>query len=225
MNRLETERWYVGPKDRAGTRLRLRSVFDFGKAHAAELEGELLIDPSQAFYSKLLELRDCLRNHGERLVLAESCTSGLVAAEIGKIPGISEFFCGSMVVYRSQSKTDWLGISPDILDDPKFGPVSERTTEDLAKAILKKTPEATVAAAITGHLGPGSPKDMDGRIFCGFGRRDADSCVSVGSFLLQSPAPSGSADLEARSNRQREAALLLLQFILDQWLSCSPSRP
>lgn len=38
-----------------------------------------------------------LRHLQHRLVLAESCTGGLVAARLTSIAGVSEIFCGSMV--------------------------------------------------------------------------------------------------------------------------------
>jgi len=165
-------------------------------------------------YSNLVRLRDGLRSRSDRLVLAESCTAGLVAAELGQIPGISEFLCGSMVVYRPPTKTAWLGISTAILENPEIGPVSAQVTTALAEAILAKTPEATIAAAITGHLGPGSPSGLDGHVFCSFVRRgDADSTTKCQAYQLASPPPADGEDLPRRSARQKEAVGLLLSFI------------
>ena len=177
------------------------------------MKSEMADDRTSLLYSRLLRLRDRLRVAGDRLVLAESCTAGLVAAELGNIPGISDFLCGSMVVYRTPTKTAWLGISSVILEDPAHGPVSAEVTVALAKAI-EKTPEATISGAITGHLGPGSPPLMDGQIFCAFARRSvhADKC-DLESFKLSSPPPSNSEDFTRRAQRQKEAALAMLGFI------------
>lgn len=178
------------------------------------MESEVTDELTNPLYSMLIRVRDRLRVGGDRLVLAESCTAGLVAAELGQIPGVSEFLCGSMVVYRTPTKTAWLGISTEILENPSIGPVSVEVTVALAKAILEKTPEATIAAAITGHLGPGSPPKLDGLIFCAFARRGVpeDSCDTV-SYPLLSPPPMDLGDLERRAARQREAALALLGLI------------
>ncbi|MEQ1824519.1 MAG: CinA family protein [Pirellula sp.] len=167
------------------------------------------------FYSKLLSLRDQLRKVGHRLVLAESCTSGLVAAEIGQIPGISEFFCGSMVVYRTPTKTAWLGIDEHLLSDPAIGPVSHQVTERLLHAVLSQTPEATIAAAITGHLGPNAPRGLDGQVYCGVLVKNIDDRATILSYRLRSPEPTDSDDLSARRLRQSEAAALLIDMILD----------
>ena len=51
-----------------------------------------------------------------RLALAESCTGGLIAGQLAQIPGISEHFCGSAVVYRYDTKARWLGLSRRELD-------------------------------------------------------------------------------------------------------------
>ena len=39
-------------------------------------------------------------NH--KIVFAESCTAGLVAQSLSRIPGISPWHCGSMVTYRNE---------------------------------------------------------------------------------------------------------------------------
>ncbi len=98
-----------------------------------------------------------LTDHQHLLVLAESCTGGRLAAELTSIPGASQFFCGSLVVYRDDSKANWLNIPQNLLDDPTITSVSPEVTLALAQQTLQKTPEATLALAITGHLGPIAP--------------------------------------------------------------------
>ena len=46
--------------------------------------------------------------------------------------------------------------------------------EDVKKTVLK-----TVAAAVTGHLGPNAPDDLDGIIFIAVARRINDQIVHV----------------------------------------------
>ncbi|MCY2975661.1 MAG: CinA family protein [Planctomycetota bacterium] len=162
-----------------------------------------------------LRIRDLLKGSGNRLVLVESCTSGWVASQFGMIPGISECFCGSLVVYRNNSKNQWLEIDQAILDDPQIGPVSNRVTTELAVSVLRKTPEATIAAAITGHLGPGAPSGQDGNIFISIARRTISSIESVTTIpgQLKAPCPQHDLDFEARFIRQQEAGNLLLTVL------------
>lgn len=177
-----------------------------------------MIDQSEtSLYAMLQRLRSQLKESGDRIVLAESCTSGLVAAELGQIPGISESFCGSMVVYRTTTKTAWLDIEPKILLDPSIGPVSHEVTKELLFSILERTPEASVAASITGHLGPNSPEGMDGLIFCGFARRSMSQEggieTKIQRQILRNPAPVDENDFGGRRARQSEAACSLISWI------------
>ncbi len=162
-----------------------------------------------------LRIRDLLKSSGNRLVLVESCTSGWVASQFGMIPGISEYFCGSLVVYRNDSKHQWLEVDQAILDDPRIGPVSHRVTTELAVSVLKKTPEATIAAAITGHLGPGAPSTQDGNIFVSIAYRTVSSIESVTTVLrqLKAPCPQHDLDISARFIRQQEAGDFLLTVL------------
>lgn len=128
---------------------------------------------SQAkIYTKVLEVIRLLRESRKRIVLAESCTGGAVAANFTMVPGVSEVFCGSMVVYRNDSKTQWLGLDPAMLADPEIGPVSPQTSELLARRVLAHTPEADFALAITGHFGPDAPVHLNRRIFIALVRRE-----------------------------------------------------
>lgn len=98
-----------------------------------------------------------------KVVFAESCTGGLVAGSLTRFPGISDHHCGGMVVYRNQTKEDYLGIAPRLLKNP--GPVSEVVARQMAQRILELTPESDISAAVTGHLGPSAPADLDGVVY------------------------------------------------------------
>ena len=120
-------------------------------------------------WKKLIEtsgaVRGLLEACDQQLVLAESCTAGLISAALAHWPGISNWLCGSAAVYQSRTKHQWLGIDEAILEDPNLGPVSLSVTEKLAQAALVRTPQATISAAVTGHLGPGAPAELDGSAF------------------------------------------------------------
>ncbi len=146
-----------------------------------------------------------LARRGERLVLAESCTGGLAAAALASVSGISDWFCGSAVTYRSRTKIEWLGVGAATLEEHKA--VSQVATREMALGVLGRTPEANWAAAITGHLGPKSPNGMDGRIFIAVVRRHAGKT----SVVLEREA---SLTTATRQSRQCEAAHALLSACL-----------
>jgi len=123
-------------------------------------------------YTKVLEVIRLLRESRKRIVLAESCTGGALAANFTVVPGVSEVFCGSMVVYRNDSKTQRHGLDPAMQANPKIGPVSPQTSELLARQVLTHTPEADFALAITGHFGPDAPAHLNRRIFVAVVRRE-----------------------------------------------------
>jgi len=125
------------------------------------------------------EVATLLRSSGQRLVLAESCTGGLVAATLAQVPGISESLCGSAVVYRAATKAAWLGIDSRLLADPVIGPVSAEVTRALALAVLQQTPEADLSAAVTGHFGPNAPPDLDGVVHVAVAVRGAQPQIII----------------------------------------------
>ena len=104
-----------------------------------------------------------LARSGRKVVFAESCTGGLVSGALTKIPGISSYHCGGVVVYRIETKQAYLDIPAALL--AKHGPVSSEVAEQMALRILDKTPEADVALSVTGHLGPKAPARLDGLVF------------------------------------------------------------
>ena len=110
-----------------------------------------------------------LKKLGQKVVFAESCTGGLLSGSLTKIAGISEHHCGGVVTYRNETKAQYLGIPRKLLIDP--GPVSREVAEQMARRVLEKTPEASVAVSVTGHLGPNAPPALDGLVFVGIAQK------------------------------------------------------
>jgi len=104
-----------------------------------------------------------LKHRNLKVVFAESCTGGLVSGSLTSVPGISDYHCGGVVVYRNATKQSYLGISAKLLKNP--GAVSEIVAREMATRVLDLTPEADISAAVTGHLGPGAPAEFDGVTF------------------------------------------------------------
>jgi len=139
-----------------------------------------------------------------RLVLAESCTGGRIAAELAGVPGASEWFCGSAVTYREETKKVWLSVLADSLT--RYSAVSQEVAQEMVCGVLAMTPEADLAAAVTGHFGPDAPVKQDGVIFIAIAWRGNDGCQITRHELAT----------QSRSERQREAAKSVLQLLIER---------
>ena len=96
------------------------------------------------------------RDRGWTLATAESCTGGLVASRLTSIPGSSDVFCGSVVAYANEAKTELLGVEPDLI--ATHGAVSEPVANAMADGAMSRF-GADTAIAITGIAGPGGGTD------------------------------------------------------------------
>ena len=88
---------------------------------------------------------------GRKVVLAESCTGGLVAAALTEIPGSSAVLDRGFVTYSNEAKMESLGVPLDIIET--FGAVSIACVWAMAKGALQNS-AADVAVAISGVAGP-----------------------------------------------------------------------
>lgn len=91
------------------------------------------------------------RAAGRRIVVAESCTGGLVAAALTEVAGSSDVFERGYVSYSNEAKYDMLSVSADVIET--FGAVSVATAWSMAQGALVAS-GADVAVAITGVAGP-----------------------------------------------------------------------
>ncbi len=157
-----------------------------------------------------LRIRDWLERNAKRVVLVESCTGGWIASSLACIPGISQWWCGSLVVYRCGSKEQWLGINPELLNAPEIGPVSAVVTRLLAENALAHTSEADLAIAVTGDLGPGVPLEKDGKVFGALCFRH-DNQAHAFETHLKLPPPIDAQDIQRREARLLAAAQWVLQ--------------
>jgi nicotinamide-nucleotide amidase len=86
-----------------------------------------------------------------RIVTAESCTGGLIAALLTEIPGSSDVLERAFVTYSNAAKSECLGVPAELL--VREGAVSAAVTRAMAEGALRHSP-ATVAVAVTGVAGP-----------------------------------------------------------------------
>ncbi len=90
------------------------------------------------------------------VALAESCTGGQIAAWLTDVPGSSDYFLFSGVVYANQAKMDVLGVPEDVL--VRYGAVHEETVKHMASGVRRIT-GATYGLATSGIAGPGGGTD------------------------------------------------------------------
>jgi nicotinamide-nucleotide amidase len=110
---------------------------------------------------------------GRRVVVAESCTGGLVSAALTSIAGSSSVFEAGYVTYSNDAKMDMLQVDSNILET--FGAVSIATAWAMAQGALMRS-GADVAVAITGIAGPdgGSEQKPVGTVVFARAQKDAD---------------------------------------------------
>jgi nicotinamide-nucleotide amidase len=113
------------------------------------------------------------RAAGLRVVTAESCTGGLVAAALTEIAGSSDVVEAGFVTYSNEAKVELLGVSEEVVET--FGAVSIAVAWGMAQGALARS-NADVAVAITGIAGPagGSIRKPVGTVVFARARRGAD---------------------------------------------------
>jgi len=114
---------------------------------------------------RLLEavVGDLLVERGLRIVVAESCTGGLIASRLTDISGSSRYVDQAVVVYSNEAKTELLGVPPDLLRE--HGAVSEPAALAMAQGI-KARARAGIGVGVTGIAGPtgGTPEKPVGTV-------------------------------------------------------------
>ena len=100
----------------------------------------------------ILTLRQRLRERGQRLCTAESCTGGGIAHALTEIAGASEWYECGWVTYSNESKVRLLGVPFDLIE--RWGAVSEAVAAAMARGALEHS-AADLAVAVTGIAGPG----------------------------------------------------------------------
>lgn len=109
-----------------------------------------------------------LLSRGEKVIFAESCTAGNVAAEFAKVPGASNCLCGSFVTYRPKMKRKLLGVRKATIK--KYTTESPQVAKQMALGALEVS-EADWAVSVVGNFGPGAPEDKDGKIWVAVAKR------------------------------------------------------
>ena len=106
---------------------------------------------------QVLELKNIFEEKGMTLALAESCTGGMLSAEIVSEPGVSSFFMGSVVSYSSEVKKNVLDVPDHLIKT--LGEVSLPVAKAMAQGVRDHL-NSNWGVSITGIAGPnGGQKD------------------------------------------------------------------
>ncbi len=113
------------------------------------------------------ELQNVLKEKGEILATAESCTGGWIAKLMTDLAGSSVSFDRGFVTYSNAAKQEMLGVSTATLE--KFGAVSEQTVIEMAEGALENS-LATVSISVSGIAGPtgGTKEKPVGTVWLGW---------------------------------------------------------
>ena len=153
-----------------------------------------------------IQVGQLLRARGLKLVLAESCTGGLLGSRISDVPGSSEYFLGGVVAYAYEAKANLLGVSWDTLNTK--GAVSRETVLEMARGVRQRM-KAHVGVSVSGVAGPGggTPEKPVGTTWIGLAADDGE-WANVYQF---------SGDREENKMAAVDAALnLLLDYLKEQ---------
>jgi len=145
---------------------------------------------------------------GRKVVLAESCTGGLVAAALTEIAGSSAVFDRGFVTYSNEAKMEMLGVASDIIET--FGAVSIACAWAMAKGALDRS-QADVAVAISGVAGPGGGtlhKPVGTVVFARVIRNGDGDPEGELKFFDGGEGPEGRAEI------RRQATLCALELLL-----------
>ncbi len=155
--------------------------------------------------SEAAALLERYRRAGLRIVTAESCTGGLVAARLTDIAGASDVVERGFVTYSNEAKAEMLGVPTALL--AQYGAVSAQVARSMAEGALAHA-RADVAVAVTGIAGPagataGKPV---GLIYLAVARRGRDTKVERQQF---------GGDRQAVRDAATERALELLNAAVE----------
>jgi nicotinamide-nucleotide amidase len=112
-----------------------------------------------------------LKQVGQTLAVAESCTGGGLGQFLTQVSGSSAYFRGGIISYDNQVKVDLLGVNPE--DLAAQGAVSDVVAQQMAQGARDRL-KADWGLSITGIAGPegGSPTKPVGLVYLGIAAPD-----------------------------------------------------
>ena len=103
---------------------------------------------------------------GKTIATCESCTGGLLAEMLTRVPGASGIMEYGFVTYSNDAKHNLIGVPYEVLNE--FGAVSKETVEQMCYG-LKNISGASTCISISGIAGPdgGTPEKPVGLVYIG----------------------------------------------------------
>ncbi len=104
-------------------------------------------------YKKLSKklLETCAKKN-IKLLTAESCTGGLLSANITGIAGSSDVFSYGFICYSDEAKKKFLNVTNETLIS--YGAVSYETVKQMLEGLCNQAKSKTLTIAISGVAGP-----------------------------------------------------------------------
>ena len=111
-------------------------------------------------------LLECCLSKNIKLITAESCTGGLLSANITRVAGSSGAFSYGIICYSNESKRKFLNVDDKTLKS--YGAVSFETVKEMLDGLCKLAQSKTLTIAISGVAGPGRSESKPvGLVFIG----------------------------------------------------------
>ena len=126
-----------------------------------------------------VQIGDYLRQNQMKLVMAESCTGGLVGNLITNIAGSSDYYLGSVTAYAYEAKEALLGVKHETL--MRYGAVSRPTVLEMASGVRRSLAgnislDQIIGVSISGIAGPGGglPDKPVGTVWVGMSTAEGE---------------------------------------------------
>ena len=154
----------------AGSRIAVNAA---EKIIRAALQQYIISEELKELEEVVIEL---LREKNATLVVAESCTGGLLADRLTNVPGSSAVFLEGSVTYSNEAKARTLGVPVELFSS--VGAVSKDVARAMAEGALKRS-GATYSLSTTGIAGPagGTPEKPVGTVYIGLASQYQDTWV------------------------------------------------
>ena len=120
-------------------------------------------------------LKVCIKKN-TKLLTAESCTGGLLSANITRVAGSSNVFSYGFICYSNDSKKRLLNVSDKAINS--YGAVSYQTVKEMLAGLCEQAESKTLTIAISGVAGPKRSENKPvGLVFIGAKLSSYDSEV------------------------------------------------
>ena len=119
-----------------------------------------------------------LKELGETVSVAESCTGGLIGRRLTEVPGSSAYFMEGAITYSNEAKIRTLSVAPEIIEN--HGAVSAECAEAMA-AGMRAYAATDHAISVTGIAGPDGDSDEKpiGTVFIGYAGRKGVKSLKI----------------------------------------------